>query len=145
MTSIILAMLAAAWLGYFALWYRDRRADRPSRGDGMAALPLAFSAKPLAELLEAPRTRQQAHRRRRQVAAMLIGLALASLAFVPVFGTTALAAHVLTDLVLGLFAFSSVHRPQAPAASLADVRVLYPDRPAPGDAMPLPLRRAASG
>ncbi len=164
MTLIVLAMLAAAWLGYFALWFRDRRAFRPQRGDSatgfVAALTPSFgaigreasatggageSARNLGDLLESPRTRQQAHRRRRHVAAVLIAVALASLLTVPVFGPTALAVHVMVDVVLILFAFGSVHRQQATAVNLADVRVLYPDRPAPGGAMAMPLKRVANG
>ena len=164
MTLIVLTVLAAAWLGYFALWFRDRRASRALRGDagtsqyfdpsfdaaGRERGPFAGvgdGARNLGDLLESPRTRQQALRRRRQVAAVLITAALATLLAVPVFGPTALAVHVMVDVVLILFAFAfgSVHRRQAPAANLADVRVLYPDRPAPSDAVAIPLRRVANG
>ena len=178
MTLIILAVLAAAWLGYFALWFRERRASRPVRGDGMVGLTPAFdsierradstgsldsigslgsigsvgsigslgeSARPLGDLLESPRTRQQAHRRRRHVATLLIAVAVGSLVAVPAFGATALAVHVLVDLVLVLFAFSSIHRQQPLPVDLADVQVLYPDRPAPSDTAAMPLRRVANG
>ena len=33
MTLIVLAVLATAWLGYFALWFRDRWASRQMRSD----------------------------------------------------------------------------------------------------------------
>ena len=159
MTLIVLTVLAAAWLGYFALWFRDRWASR-LRSDGMvgfsqpldasgrgAALTVSVGegAKPLGDLLEPPRTRQQALRRRRHVAAMFVAVALGALLSVPVFGASALVVHVMADVGLLLFAFGSVHRQQVPAMGLADVRVLYPDRPAPSDAMAMPLRRVANG
>ena len=172
MTLIILAVLAAAWMGYFALWFREKRASRPVRDDGLVGLTPAFdsiersaastgsldligslgpmgslgeSSRPLVDLLESPRTRQQAHRRRRHVATLLIAVAVGSLVAVPAFGATALAVHVLVDLVLALFAFSSIHRQQPLPVDLADVQVLYPDRPAPSDAVAMPLRPVANG
>ena len=166
MTLIVLTVLAAAWLGYFALWIRDRRASRPLRGDGVVDTSQYFDppsdatsrrqvsfaslgdgARNLGDLLESPRTRRQALRRRRHVATALIAVALASLLAVPVFGPTALAVHVMVDVVLILFAFAfgSAHRQQAPEVNLADVRVLYPDRPASSDAVAVPLRRVANG
>ena len=159
MTLIILTVLGAAWLGYFALWFRDKRASRSPRGDDLDGFVPSFDAlasgtvsirsleqgsRSRGDLWDLPRTPEQAHRRRRQVATMLAGLALASLLAVPVFGATALAVHVVVDVVLLVFAFGSVHRQQPPAI-LADVRVLYPDRPAPGDAVATPLGRVASG
>ena len=159
-------------MGYFALWFRDRRASLPLRGDGVAGLTPAFdsverpagstgelhligsldSMRSIAErarlpgdLLESPRTRQQAHRRRRQVATLLIAVALGTLAVVPVLGATALAVHVVVDLLLVLFAFSSIHRQRSLPVDLADVRELYPDRPAPSDAVAMPLSSVASG
>ena len=166
MTLIVLAVLAAAWLGYFALWFKDRRASQPLRGDGVADTSryfdppsdatsrerasfasLGHGSRNLGDLLESPRTPRQALRRRRHVATALIAVAIASLLAVPVFGPTALAVHVMVDVVLILFAFAfgSVHRQQAQEVNLADVRVLYPNRPAPGDAVAVPLRRVANG
>ncbi|MCY4666214.1 MAG: hypothetical protein OXC00_16285 [Acidimicrobiaceae bacterium] len=174
MTLIILAALAAAWLGYLALWLRDRRASRPQGGDGVVGLNPAFaalertpyldtmergvvsiesvgigsigdSARPLGDLLDTPRSRQQAHRRRRHVAMVLIAVAVGSLVAVSAFGATALAVHVLVDLVLVLFACGSIHRQQPLPVDLADVRVLYRDRSAPSDAVAMPLRRVAGG
>lgn len=163
-TLIVMTVLAFAWLGYFALWFRDRRASRPQRGDDVVGTSQYFGrsvdaltserasfvgaghgARILGELLESPRTRQQALRRRRHVATVLIAVAFASLLVVPVFGPTALAVHVMVDVVLILFAFGLVHRRQAPAVSLADVRVLHPDRPAPSDVVATPLRRVVYG
>lgn len=158
MTLIILTVLASAWLGYFALWLRDKRASRP-RGDDLDGFTPSFNAltygavpirsleessRSRGDLWELPRTPEQAHRRRRHVATMLGALALASLLAVPVFGATALAVHVMVDVVLLLFAFGSVHRQQPPAMNLADVRVLYPDRAA-ADTVAMPLERAATG
>lgn len=159
-TLIILTALATAWLGYFALWFRDKRASRSPRGDDVNGFTLSFDAlasgtvsirsleegsRSRGDLWELPRTPEQAHRRRRHVATMLATLALASLLAVPVFGPTALAVHVMVDVVLLLFAFGSIHRQQPPAINLADVRVLYPDRPASSDAVATSLGRVANG
>jgi len=155
-----MTVLATAWLGYFALWFRDKRASRSPRGDDLdgftpsfdalarGAIPIrSFEESPRSrgDLWELPRTPEQAHRRRRQVATTLGALALASLLAVPVFGATALVVHVVVDVVLLLFAFGSTHRQQPPAINLADVRVLYPDRPAPGDAVATSLGSVANG
>ena len=160
MTLIVLTVLGAAWLGYFALWFRDKRASRPLAAMTWTASPrpsmplasgsvsirsLEEDSRSRGDLWELPRTPEQAHRRRRHVATMLGALALASLLAVPVFGATALAVHVVVDVVLLLFAFGSVHRQQPPAINLADVRVLYPDRPASGDAVATPLGSVANG
>ena len=168
MTLIILMVLATAWLGYFALWFRDRRASRRLRGDAAtsqyfdrtvdavnrAPVPLMSlggrastgdSSRNLGDLLESPQTHQQALRRRRHVATVLVSAAVASLLAVPVFGSAALFVHVMADMVLILFAFGSFNRRQAPAADLADIRVLYPDRPAPSDAVAMPMGRVANG
>lgn len=158
MTLIILTVLAAAWLGYFALWYRDRRAsrlvpnggmvgfNRSGDGLGLGVAPdgsAADGGSALGDLLDTPRTRYQAWRRRRQVAVVLGAVAAASLLATPVLGPGALTVHVLADVVLVLFALSSVSRQQARAASLAEVRVLYPDRAS--DTVAMPLERAATG
>ena len=160
MTLIVLTVLAVAWLGYFALWFRERREARSASRDSLLSFGRSLDglgrgvalaggigdgAKPLTDLLESPRTRQQALRRRQHVAAMIVTLAIVSLLAVPVFGSGALAVHVLADVGLLLFAFGSVRRQQPPAVSLASVRVLYPDRPAPSDAVAMPLERVANG
>ena len=159
MTLIVLTVLAAAWLGYFALWFRDRRLTRPARRDDLDGFTPPFDAlaggtvsirgleegsRSRGNLWELPRTPEQAHRRRRHVATTLGALALASLLGVPAFGATALAVHVMVDVVLLLFAFGSVHR-QPPAMNLANVRVLYPDRPGSSDAVASSLGRVANG
>ena len=160
MTLIVLTVLATAWLGYFALWFRDKRASRPARRDDLDGFTPSFDAlasgtvsirsleedsRSRGDLWELPRTPEQAHRRRRHVATMLAALALASLLAVPVLGPTALAVHVMVDVVLLLFALGSIHRQQPPAINLADVRVLYPDRPASSDAVATPLGQVANG
>ena len=165
MTLIVLTALVSAWLGYFALWFRDRRRSRPRPGDRVAHLIPSLDAagrgatsagrsgavrsvvdlRLPGDLFASPRTPQQALRRRRQVAATFVALALGSLVVVPLLGATALAVHVLADVALLLFAFGSVRRQPAAPTALADVRVLYPDRPAPSDAGAAPLRRVANG
>ena len=157
MTLIVLTVLAAAWLGYFVLWFRERRPAQPMRTDGMvsfdrslpdtrsrSARPAGVGGKPRRELFEAPRSPQQAHSRRRQVAVALVSVAVASLLAVPVLGAAALAVHVLADMVLLLFAFGAVHRHQPAEPSMSGVRMLYPQRLAPSDAVAAPLRRAVN-
>ena len=159
MTLIVLTVLATAWLGYFVLWYRERRAAQPARTDGMVSfdrsipdtgrsstLPVGFSRGPKSrgELFETPRSPQQAHSRRRQVTVALASVAGASLLAVPVLGAAALAAHVLADMALLLFAFGAVRRQQPAGPTMAEVRVLYPQRLAPGEAVVTPLRRVVN-
>lgn len=159
-TLIVLTVLATAWLGYFALWFRDKWTSRSPRRNDLDGFTPSYGAlasgavsirsleegsRSRGDLWELPRTREQAHRRRQHVATMLVAVALASLLAVPVFGPTALAVHVMVDVVLLLFAFGSVHRQQPPAINLADVRVLYPDRPASSDAVATPLGHVATG
>ena len=160
MTLIVLAVLATAWLGYFALWVRERRATRPLRNDSLLSFSqsldalgsqtvladsLVVGARSRGEFFEPPRTPRQALHRRRQVAAAIVSLAILSLLAVPVFGAGSLAVHVLADLALVVFAFGSVRRQPVADVSMADVRVLYPDRPAPGNEVLTPLRRVANG
>ena len=159
MTLIILTVLAAAWLGYFALWYREKRTSRVRPIGGMisfdgspsvvaravgSAGSLAEGAMNLGDLLELPRTKQQALQRRRQVAAVLVAAAVVSLLAVPVLGPAALTVHVVADVGLLLFAVGSMRRQQPPAAAMAEVRMLYPDRPA-AEAMAVPLGRVVNG
>ena len=156
MTLIVLTVLATAWLGYFALWYRERRATQPMHSDGTLSFNAAgrgvaqagivgVAAKPRGELFEPPRTPQQALSRRRQVAAVLVAAAVLSVLAVPVLGAASLAVHVLADLALLLFAFGAVRRQQPAVPAMAEVRVLYPQWLAPGDAVVTPLRRVVNG
>ncbi len=194
MTLIVLTVLVAAWLGYFAMWFRDRRESRAARSDGMIDtsqyLDLPFGSyrsahtekaavgvggtgaagaasqrdladknlvdkrqrsfddtgtRSVVDLLEAPRTPQQALRRRRHIAAWLVGVALLSLMFVPSLGTTALAMHVIVDVVLILFLFGMAQRQQAETGNLAEVRVLYPNHPVFGNAVDVTPRRVVNG
>ncbi len=160
MTLIVLTVLATAWLGYFALWFRERRAARPTRTDGMVSFSrspndtgrgsaltvgLGEGAKARGELLDSPRSAHQAHRRRRQVAAVLLAVAAASLLAVPFLGAASLAVHVLADLALLLFAFGAVRRQEPAVPGMAEVRVLYPQGLASRDATATPLRRVVNG
>ena len=169
MTLIVLTVLATAWLGYFVLWLRERQATQPLRNDSMlnfdrsleslgagrapaGRAPAGSVGEPtrpvtdlVGELFEVPRTPQQALRRRRHVAALLVSLAVVSLLAVPLFGAASLAVHVLADLGLLLFAFGAVRRQQAAAVGMAEVRVLYTARPALSDTVVTPLRRVVNG
>lgn len=164
MTLIVLAVLAAAWLGYFVLWYRERRASQLTRTGGMGynrpftpadhqpalaqpalAAGLGPATRPRGELFEAPRSRRQALSRRRQVALVLGSVAVAALLAVPVAGPSALAVHVVADMALLLFAFGAFRRQQVGAPGMAEVRVLYPQRPAASETVISPLKQVVNG
>ena len=167
MTLIVLAVLATAWLGYFVLWYRGRRASQPiraTRAVDRAAGAVDFNrplrstsrdlgftggpdrgARPRGELFDAPRSAEQALSRRRQVVAVLGAVAVASLLAIPALGVAALAVHVVADVALLLFTFGAARRQQVPAPGMAEVRVLYPQRTAPGEVVVTPLRRVVNG
>jgi hypothetical protein len=159
-TLIVLAVLATAWLGYFVLWFRERRASQPIRTDGMVDFnrpiksagrgrtftgSIGQGAKSRGELFDAPRSAEQALARRRQVVAVLGAMAAASLLAIPALGVAAVAVHVLADVALLLFTFGAVRRQQVPAPSMAEVRVLYPQRSAPSEVVVTPLRRVVNG
>ena len=175
MTLIVLAVLATAWLAYFALWYRESRSASPVRRNSMQSFSIFLGAlgesivdprnqrwsgpsggrvRRQGELFDTPRTPQEAFRRRRHVMAVLTAAALASLLAVPSFGAIPLAFHLLTDLVLASFVYGAVRCQHAAAERDMNVRVLYPDRPAlgasddgvePGEGVVVPLRRTANG
>ena len=160
MTLIVLAVLATAWLGYFALWYRERRASRPVRTDGAVSFNRPFKstdrgralvagsgrgARPAGELFDAPRSAGQALSRRRQVVAVLGAVAVVSLLAIPTLGGVALAFHVLADVALLLFTFGAARRQQVAAPGMAEVRVLYPQRPSSREVVVTPLRRVVNG
>ena len=105
----------------------------------------AVGSRSLGDLLEAPRTPRAAMRRRQHVAAAIIGVAALALLAVPVFGTSALAVHVLADLGVVAFAMGVANRQSPAGPALADVQVLYPNRPAAGEAAMMPLGRVANG
>lgn len=160
MTLIVLAMLATAWLGYFVLWFRERRGSRPTRTSGAVNFSRPFKsmdrrhalvggagrgARPRGELLDAPRSAEQALSRRRQVVAVLGAVAVASLLAIPAVGVAALAVHVLADAALLLFTFGAVRRQPVSAPGMAEVRVLYPQGPSSSEIVVTPLRRVVNG
>jgi len=159
-TLIVLAVLATAWLGYFALWFRERRASRPIRTDGAVSFNRPFKSpdrgrafagdsgrgpRPGGELFDAPRSADQALSRRRQVVAVLGAVAVATLLAIPALGVAALAVHVVADVALLLFSFGAARRQQVAAPGVAEVRVLYPQRPSSGEVVVTPLRRVVNG
>ena len=160
MTLIVLAVLATAWLGYFVLWFRERRAFQPARTNGAVNFNRPFrpmdprhasvggsgsGARSRGELLDAPRSAEQALSRRRQVTAVLGALAVASLLAIPALGVAALAVHAAADAALLLFTFGAVRRQQAVAPGVAEVRLLYPQRPSSSEVVVTPLRRVVNG
>lgn len=103
------------------------------------------ASRSVGDLLEAPRTPQQALRRRRHIVAWLVAAAVLSLMSVPSLGDAALAMHVTVDVVLILFLFGLAQRQHAPAENLAEVRVLYPRQPALDGTVDVPQRRVVNG
>ena len=77
--------------------------------------------------------------------AVLGAVAVASLLAIPALGVAALAVHVVADVALLLFTFGAARRQQVPAPGMAEVRVLYPQRTAPGEVVVTPLRRVVNG
>ena len=160
MTLIVLAVLMTAWLGYFALWFREKRSSRPVRTGGAVSFNRPFNsadrglvlagssgreARPGGELFDPPRSAAQAQSRRRQVVAVLGAVAVVTLVAIPALGVGALAVHVVADAALLLFVFGAVRRQQVEAPSMAEVRVLYPQRPSSSEVVVAPLRRVVNG
>ena len=160
MTLIVLAVLATAWLGYFVLWFRERRASQPIRTNGAVNFSRPFrsvdrrhtfaggsssGARPRGELLDAPKSAEQALSRRRQVIAVLGAVAVASLLAIPALGGVALAVHVVADVALLVFTFGAARRQPAVAPGVAEVRLLYPQRPSSSEVVVTPLRRVVNG
>ena len=163
MTPIVLVALTGAWLVYFFLWFRERRAA-PLRADSMNSFSrsLGALARPGVEPRlrvryagqrphpqrgsgGAPRTAQEATIRRRQVLAVLVVVAFASLMAVPTAGTAALALHLLSDAAIAVFAGVTLLRQRPAAVGSSNVRVLHQQPAADADGVVVPLRRAADG
>lgn len=161
MTSIVLLVLVGAWAGYLFLWWKDSRASAPPGRNGIrtfsrqlgslggtASRPSLTISRPAvrpADLGRVPRTTNDAARRRREVLSALSGLAVVSLAAVPIFGSTAMTVHVLFDLVLLAFVYGVVRRRHISAEHEIKVRMLYPDLPAVDDSVVVPMRRTVNG
>ena len=168
MTSIVLLVLVGAWAGYLFLWWKDARASAPpgrngirsfSRqlgslggtassvmsGSAMASRPAVPTIMKTTDLTRAPRTSDDAARRRREVLYVLGGLALVSLVAVPFVGSVAMTVHVLFDLVFLAYGYGVVRRRHLSAEREIKVRMLYPDRPDVSDSVVVPMRRTANG
>jgi len=98
-----------------------------------------------ADLGRAPRTVDDAARRRREVLVALCALATLSLMTVPILGNKALTVHVLLDLTLLAYGYGVVRRRHLSAEREIKVRMLYPDRPSVADPVVVPMRRTANG
>lgn len=169
MTLIVLFAVAAAWVGYAAVWLRDDRSASPARGNSIDSFRRALGALSTsaveaparagapgvhprsAGVLSPPLTSAQAARRRSQVVMTLAALAFGSLMAVSLAGLPALVAHVIADVGLLSFFYAVARRRQLMAEreiraeqALKVVR-LYPDRPAIGGAAPIGMRRVVGG
>lgn len=169
MTLIVLIAVAAAWVGYAAVWLRDDRSVSPARGNSIDSFRRALGslgasavtaparagapgAHPRsAGVLSSPLTSAQAARRRSQVVMTLAVLALGSLMAVSLAGLPALITHVTADIALLSFFYAVARRRQLMAEreiraeqALKVVR-LYPDRPEIGGGALVGMRRAAGG
>lgn len=167
MTLIVLAVLAGAWLVYFAVWFRESRStsvprlnstqdfsrflgalddSNVKRSGVVLSAGTGIGASRQSEMFDTPRTAYDAGRRRRHVFAMLATAAVVSLLAVPLFGVGMVAVHLIVDLALAGFAYGALRRQHAAAEHDMNVRVLYPDRlPASEDGVVVPLRRTATG
>lgn len=162
MTSIVLLVLVAAWAGYLFVWWKDSRASVPPGRNGIRTFsrqlgslggtassrptqPLTRPAARAADLGRIPRTTDDAARRRREVLGVLSGLAVLSLAAVPILGGAAMTVHVLIDLVLLTYGYGVIRRRHLSAEHEIKVRMLYPDLPAVEDPVVVPMRRTVNG
>ena len=161
MTSIVLLVLVGAWAGYLFLWWKDARSAAPPGRNGIrsfsrqlgslggstasSSMPTLESFVRTTDLSRAPRTTDDAARRRREVLLVLGALASMSLLAVPFFGGRAVLVHVLIDLTFLLYGYGVVRRRHVSAEREIKVSMLYPDRPAVPDAVVVPLRRTVNG
>ena len=174
MTLAVLVVLAALWLGYFVLWFRESRnsastkpdsvhsfsralgalarpvADQPRRGGPRGqADGLRPQTRPTRGVFDPPVSAAEATRRRRGLLVVLAATAAVSLMAVPSLGAAALAVHLLADLALlafvGIVAGRRLRVAPAPVSD-SNVRVLHPARPTSEEhGVVVPLRRAADG
>lgn len=161
MTSIVLLVLVGAWAGYLFIWWKDARAAAPPGRNGIrsfsrqlgslggtsprSSMSSGESMTRTADLSRAPRTIDDAARRRREVLLALGVLASVSLLVVPFFGGMAVSVHVLIDLAFLSYGYGMVRRRHLSAEREINVSMLYPDRPAVRDAVVVPMRRTANG
>jgi len=160
-TSIVLLVLVGAWAGYLFLWWKDARAGAPTGRNGIRSfnrqlgslggavprslMPTFESIVRTTDLSRAPRTIDDAARRRREVLVVLGAIALISLLAVPVVGGLALSVNVLIDLMFLAYGYAMVRRRHLSAEHEIKVRMLYPDRPAAPDAVVVSMQRSANG
>ena len=165
MTSIVLLVLVGAWAGYLFLWWKDARSAVPpgrngissfsrqlgslGAGSARASRPIGESLVRAGDLGRAPRTTDDAARRRREVLVVLGGLAVLSLAAVPFLGSMAMTLHIGFDLAFLAYGYGVIRRRHTSAEREIKVRMLYPDRPEipvrDEGSVVVPMRRTANG
>ena len=139
--SIVLLILGACWAGYLGWYWRENRKSSSRRSDGIRAFSsglgsLAGSASrshaftPSAAAL-APRTANEAARRRREVLISLSVVAVLTFFAAVAIGGAAVLLHVVVDLALASYAYALVQRRNDEAEREIKVHMLYPERAQP--------------
>lgn len=162
--SIVILLLAAVWVGYLTLWWRDgrkssttertpsfRRSRSPLGALGSAAGTLSSAGAPAMgpitlPSLSMPYSAAAAAQRRRVVIGALTGLAVVTLLAAFALGSIFVLVNVLVDIALVAFIHACIQRRNAAAEREMKVTMLYPDRRPAQLASPGPtLRRTGSG
>lgn len=149
--SIVLLVLGACWAGYLAWYLRGHRQASPNRHDrtrsfsaGMGTLG-GSSARSLNGVIRppalAPRTVDEAARRRRDVLLALGATCVFTLLATIALGPVALFVHVLADLAFAVYGYAVVQRRNEHAEREIKVHMLYPER----RRTPAVARRAVNG
>ncbi|MCY3851652.1 MAG: hypothetical protein OXF75_12775 [Acidimicrobiaceae bacterium] len=141
--SIIIVALAACWAGYLGWYWRQRFRSSQQEKDQVNSFSQGLGTLGSARLLRdqsptavyqssssplAPRSVQQAARRRRDVGITLGLLCLTTLFAALAFGLVVWVVHVLVDIAAGSFAYFAFQRRSIAAEREMKVHMLYPDR-----------------
>jgi len=137
-TSIVVLLLGVAWCAYLATMWKGSRLSASARSDridafsagmgslgGSASRSVQGTGLPRFELM--PRSSVAAARRRRHISLGLGGLASLTLLASFALGATAIVAHVLLDLALGVYGVAALQRRNRAAEREIKVQMLYPE------------------
>jgi len=136
--SIVLLILGACWAGYLGWYWRENRKTSHRRSDGIRAFSsglgsLGGSATRASAFTPAisglaPRSINEAARRRREVLmALCVSAVLTFFAAVSVGGVAVLV-HVIVDLALASYGYALVQRRNDEAEREIKVHMLHPER-----------------
>jgi hypothetical protein len=148
--SIVLLVLGACWAGYLGWYWRENRTGSSRRSDGIRDFSrslgtLGGSVTTTGLFVNrgslAPRTPDQAARRRREVLMALSSAAVITLLAAVTLGGVAVFVHVLVDLALVAYGYALLQRRNVAAEREIKVHMLYPERV---PASPAPQREAVN-